>query len=304
MAELHYALSPERGCLLLEGEEARGFLQGLVSNDVQKVSATHALYAAFLTAQGRFLHDLFIAEVAESRHAGNLVLDGEASRLDDLRRRLSIYKLRAKVTISDAREALAVAVLWGEGACAALGLPNEPGIARPLAGGTVFVDPRLAALGCRAILPRPDIARALGSAGFVAAPFAEHRRLRLSLGVPEGSADLPVEKALLLENGFAELNGVDFQKGCYLGQEVTARMKYRALVKKCLLPVTVEGPLPEPGTPVFKGSEEIGEMRSSADGVGLALLAREAADAAIATGEHLKAADAVLHPRRPHWLAD
>lgn len=300
-----YALNGERACLTLLGEDARGFLQGMVSNDIDKVSASRALYAGLFTAQGRFIHDLFIARLP----AGDaLVLDGEAARLDDLKRRLTLYKLRAKVTIADARDSLAVAVLWGEEVITALALPAEAGAARTWGGGVVFVDPRLRALGCRAILPRETSAITLEEAGFVAAPLTKHQRLRASLGVPEGSRDMPVEKALPLESGFEELNGIDFKKGCYIGQELTARMKHRALVKKRLLPVEIEGPLPEPGTPVMLGEEEAGEMRSGQmdsgkRGIGLALLKLEAIEAAEASRQPLLAGTTRLHPQKPAWLS-
>ncbi len=182
------------------------------------------------------------------------------------------------------------------------GFAAERGAARAAFGGSVFVDPRLAALGCRAILPCQGTA-ALAAAGFAEGALAEHRRLRLSLGVAEGSAELPAEQALLLENGFEELDGVDFNKGCYIGQEVTARMKYRALVKKRLLPVAIEGPEPAPGTPVLLGGAEVGELRAIASGIGLALLKLEAVAAAAAKGESLRAGQAVLRPGRPAWLA-
>ena len=138
--------------------------------------------------------------------------------------------------------------------------------------------------------------------GFAASPLAEHRRLRLALGVPEGSADLGIEQALLLESGFEELGGVDFNKGCYIGQEVTARMKYRALVKKRLLPVALAGPAPAAGTAVRLGDAEVGELRSAAGDIGLALLKLEAVAAAAAKGEPLTAGDAVLSPTKPAWI--
>lgn len=303
MADLHYALNEERACLALGGEEALSFLQGMLSNDVTKVSGERAIYAAFLTAQGRFLHDTFVAKMAEAPEGGSFVLDGEAARLDDLKRRLTMYKLRAKVTIADVRDRNTVALLWGASALTALGLPAEPGRARPWGGGVVFVDPRLAALGARAIVPRGEADSALASAGFAAAQLRDHHRLRLSLGVPEGSRDMPAEKALLLESGFEELNGVDFEKGCYIGQELTARMKHRGLVKKRLLPVAVEGPLPPPGTPIVLGDQEVGEMRAGLDGIGLALLKLEAVAAAAAAGKPLTAGGALLRPKKPDWLA-
>src|SRR5690606_9195113 len=121
-------------------------------------------------------------------------------------------------------------------------------------------------------------------------------RLRASLGVPDGSRDLPVEKALLLENGFDELNGVDWKKGCYVGQEVTARMKYRALVRKRLMPVRIEGEAPPPGSAIVLDGEEAGEMRSAAGGWGLALLRLEVVEKAEREGRPLTSGSASLTP--------
>ncbi|MEJ0067890.1 MAG: folate-binding protein [Pseudomonadota bacterium] len=270
------------------------FLQGLISNDVTKVTPERAIYATLLTAQGRFLHDFFIAE-----RDGELLLEVEQTRREDLRKRLSLYKLRSKVTI-EPLDALAVAAFWPGEALPQLGLPHETGTVIPLAGGVAFVDPRLAALGARAILPRDRVEAAL--AGFARGKLADYDRHRRHLGVPDGGHDLVVEKSILLENGIDELNGVDWQKGCYIGQELTARTKYRALIKKRLLPVAIEGALPEPGTPVMLGEREAGEMRSAADGIGLALLRLELLDAAALEGETLRAGDARLTVQRPDWM--
>ena len=205
------------------------------------MSAERAVYAALLTPQGRYLHDFFIAAIGDT-----LYLDCEASRRDDLRRRLSIYRLRSKVTLADATADFAVALLYGADLTARLGLGDDPGAARPWEGGVVYVDPRLPALGARAILPRAHAGEILARAGLVPGNAADYDRLRLSLGVPDGSRDLPVEKAILLENGFDELHGIDWQKGCYMGQELTARTRYRGLVRKRLLPVEIDGPLARP----------------------------------------------------------
>ncbi|MBX6322563.1 MAG: folate-binding protein YgfZ, partial [Rhodospirillaceae bacterium] len=262
-----HLLPPGRAVVSVAGPEARSFLQGLVSNDMRRVSPERAVYAALLTPQGRFLHDLFVVELD-----GALLLDCEAERRADLIRRLSLYKLRAKVTIADAHERYAAALLFGAGALEALGLPPEPGRATAFAGGVAYVDPRLPVLGVRAVLPRDGAAATLAAAGFAPGAPAAWERLRLGLGVPDGSRDLPVEKALPLENGFDELNGVDWEKGCYIGQEVTARMRYRALVRRRLMPVRIDGPVPAPGTTVLRRGQEAGEMRSAEDGLGLALL--------------------------------
>jgi folate-binding protein YgfZ len=292
MQQAFHLIAEQRGLVAISGDDRSEFLQGLVSNDVSRVSADRAIYAALLTPQGRFLHDFFIATIGET-----LYLDCEASRRDDLRRRLSIYRLRSKATLADATAEFAVALLYGADLTARLGLNDEPGAAKPWEGGSLYVDPRLAGLGARAILPRAQAGAILARAGLVPGNAVDYDRLRLSLGVPDGSRDLPVEKAILLENGFDELHGIDWEKGCYMGQELTARTRYRGLVRKRLLPVAIDGPLPAPGTPVMAGDKEAGEMRSGIDGLGLALLRLEHLDAA-----PLLAGNSRLHPRTPGWM--
>ena len=180
-----------------------------------------------------------------------------------------------------------------------LGLPDGPGSARPWEGGIVYVDPRLPDLGARAILPRATAAETLGRFGFGHAEPQEYDRLRLALGVPDGSRDLPVEKAILLENGFDELHGIDWEKGCYMGQELTARTKYRGLVRKRLLPVSIDGPVPAAGSPIMLGDKEAGEMRSGAEGRGLALLRLESLERLQAGA--LTCGDSRLTPHKPAW---
>ena len=153
----------------------------------------------------------------------------------------------------------------------ALDLPPEAGRARAFAEGWLCVDPRLPELGLRAILPRATFENALEETGFHPTELGAYDRLRIGLGVPDGSRDMEVDKAILLECGFDELNGVDWGKGCFMGQELTARTKYRALIKKRLLPVQIEGPVPESGATVFSGDKEIGTLRSTTDDLGLAL---------------------------------
>jgi folate-binding protein YgfZ len=280
-----------RGILAVSGPDRRAFLQGLVSNDVEKVSPTAARYAALLTAQGKYLHDFVMIEVGES-----IWLDAEAARLSDLRRRLSTYRLRAKVTLSE-KEDFAVAAVCG-GDAAALGLPSAPGAARTLGVGVAFVDPRLTSLGVRAILPRAQARAIFAELGVAEAEFDTYDRLRLSLGIPDGSRDLLPEKSILLEAGFDELNGVDWQKGCYVGQELTARTKYRGLIKRRLVPVRIDGPTPPPETIVTAEGREAGEIRSCRDGIGLALLRIES----FRDGKRLVAGDATLIPVKPAWL--
>ncbi|MBV8938148.1 MAG: folate-binding protein YgfZ [Alphaproteobacteria bacterium] len=292
MADASFVLLDNRGILAVSGPDRREFLQGLVSNDLNKVSPTAARYAALLTAQGKYLHDFMIVEAGES-----IWLETEGTPLGDLKRRLTIYRLRSKVSL-EVRPDLAVVAVIGPDAAAALGLRSEPGAARSLEGGIAFVDPRLAALGVRVILPRERAQPLLAEAGVSEAPFDDYDRLRLSFGIPDGSRDLVPEKSILLEAGFDELNGVDWQKGCYIGQELTARTKYRGLVKRLLMPVRIEGPAPPPGAIVTADGREIGEMRSSRDGLGLALLRIEP----LRDGKKLAANGAILVPFKPAWM--
>jgi hypothetical protein len=292
MADASFVLLDDRGILAVSGLDRRPFLQGIVSNDVDKVSPTAARYAALLTAQGKYLHDFMMVEAGES-----IWLEAEAARLGDLKRRLSMYRLRAKASL-DERPDLAVAAVFGADAPAVLGLSSEPGAARPFGSGVTFVDPRLATLGARAILPRGEARALLADAGVPEAGFDSYDRLRLSLGIPDGSRDLVLEKSILLEAGFDELNGIDWQKGCYIGQELTARTKYRGLVKRRLMPVRIEGPPPPSGAVVTADGREVGEMRSSRDGLGLALLRIEP----VRESKRLTAGEATLVPVRPVWM--
>jgi folate-binding protein YgfZ len=292
MAQGNFVVLDDRGILAVSGPDRGAFLQGLVSNDVEKIAADRAVYAALLTAQGKYLHDFIMVAAGEA-----IWLDAEAARLADLKRRLSIYRLRAKVTLDELPER-AVAAVFGDEVCRILDLPEQPGAARPFAGGVALVDPRLAALGARVILPREEIRETLAAAGLAETDFAAYDRHRLALGIPDGSRDLIVEKSILLESGFDELNGVDWQKGCYIGQELTARTKYRGLIKKRLFPVRIDGPAPAPGTVLSLDGKEAGEMRSSRDGFGLALLRLDAA----AEDRGLSADGATLAATQPDWM--
>ncbi|WP_340117533.1 folate-binding protein [Pelagibius sp. 7325] len=288
-----------RGVLRVAGADRVAFLQGIVSNDVERASRNSAIWTAFLTPQGKFLHEFFLAEQGPGE-TGAFLLDCEAERAADLARRLKLYKLRARVTV-EPLEDFAVAALFGAGALEKLGLPAEPGSTTLFGGGLAFVDPRLAALGIRAILPKATAQQVLSEAGFAAGNLADYDALRIAAGAPDGSRDLEVEKSTLLESGFDELHGVDWDKGCYMGQELTARTKYRGLVKKRLVPVEIAGPAPEAGTPITCDGKEAGILRSAVahngGSLGLALLRLDALE----DGAPLMAGESAVTLKKPAW---
>ena len=274
-----FSVLPHRGVIAVSGEDRVEFLQGLISNDVTKAAPAKAVWAALLTPQGRFLNDMFVVDAG----FGTLLLETEREKAPALARKLGMYKLRSKVTVEDRSSTMDVAVVFGPGA--------EKHNAVP--GALSYVDPRLPELGVRVLTPAGQAGKMLG---LPEAPLADYEALRLGLGVPDGSRDLPVEKALLLESGFDELNGVDWKKGCYMGQELTARTKYRGLVKKRLFPVQIEGALPAPGTTIERNGEEVGEIRSGVGNRALAMLRLEALDGTLTAG------GARIVPQKPDWM--
>jgi tRNA-modifying protein YgfZ len=257
---------PDRGVLAVTGDDRVSFLQGLVSNDVAAASPGQAVWAALLTPQGKWLADFFVVADGD-----RLLLDCERGQMDMLTARLSRFRLRAHVAIAPAD--LRVFAVWG---------------AAPETGTLVVPDPRLDAAGWRIL---SDVALPTNAS---AAAWDRHR---LSLGLPDGSRDLEPEKTVLLEAGFDELNGISWTKGCYMGQELTARTRYRGLLKRRLTPVLIAGETPLPGSPVLRDGAEIGTMRSASGDVGLAVLRLEALSAGT-----LNCGTAKLTPRIPDWM--
>ena len=257
----------------MAGEDRLAFLQGLVSNDVAGAVPGTAVFAALLSPQGKWLADFFLL-AAEDR----LLLDCERAQAPMLAQRLSRFRLRSRVAVRDVSDAFVVHAGWDDAP-----LPTGPGV-------VAAPDPRLPEAGWRALAP--------GLLPGAEATPENWDRHRLALGLPEGSRDLVPEQTILLEAGFDELHGISWSKGCYMGQELTARTRYRGLLKRRLVPVAVTGPLPPPGTPVTSGGAELGEMRSGRDGQGIAQLRLEALD-----GRPLQCGEARLEARIPAWMA-
>ncbi|MCE2520360.1 MAG: folate-binding protein YgfZ [Alphaproteobacteria bacterium] len=283
-----------RGVLAIDGPDARAFLQGIITNDIDQVDRACAIYAALLTPQGKFLFDFFIADDGD----GGLLLDTRRDRLDTLVERLDFYRLRAKVRIRDVSEDWRVSALIGDEAARIARLVSRPGNARRAECSIIMIDPRLAALGVRVVHPvnKPVFAEI---AGMSPGAYDAHR---LDLSVGEATLDFIVEKSFALESNFDHLNAIDFTKGCYVGQELTARTRYRGTVRRRLYRVvsTDDGSLPDPGTLITAGKTEIGEMRSSRGTTGIALIRMDRLEEA--GDREIRAGTAALVAERPGWF--
>jgi folate-binding protein YgfZ len=257
----------DRGIVRVRGAETRSFLQGLVTGNVVTLGADEARWAALLTPQGKILFDFLMTAEPDA-----ILLDVKAEKIPDLIKRLTMYKLRAKLEISDESEGLGVIALYG-------GVVGEG--AR---------DSRHPDLGTRIVAPKGGIAALMLTFGGDAG-LADYNAHRIALGAPEGGVDFVYGDAFPHEADMDQLNGVDFKKGCFVGQEVVARMHYRGTTRNRVLKVLLEGAPAAPGAIVMAGETRVGVMGSSAGARGLALLridrAEEAAQAgqALVTGE-------------------
>ena len=291
MTGICYIELESRGVLAVAGGDAVEFLQGVVSNDIAQVGEGCVVYAALLTPQGKYLHDFMVA-----RETGTFLLDCEAARLMDLGQRLGAYRLRADIELLDATEDWCVVSLLGDGAETRLGLDLAgPGDAAALeGGGLIYRDPRPQMPGLRAFIPRAAGFALLEAAGISAGKAMDYERVRIAAGVPDGSRDMTVNKSTLIEFGFEALRGVNFEKGCYVGQELTARTKYRGLMRRRLQRVFVDGALPAPGTPIMANDKEAGEICSGLGDQALALLRLDRCAEAEAAGITLTAGQVTL----------
>jgi tRNA-modifying protein YgfZ len=280
------ALLPDRGVLKIVGDDARNFLHGLVTADVLALAPGTARFCALLTPQGKIIADFMITE-APTKDGGGFFLDVPRAVSAALITKLNLYKLRAKVLIEDLSDVLGVLAVWD-----AAGTPKQ---------GLAYTDPRLPALGARVMLP-PHLAKAaaedLGAELVDASQYEAHR---IALGVPQGGVDFIYGDAFPHESDMDQLGGVDFKKGCYIGQEVVSRMEHRGTARTRAVPVRYDGAAPQAGASVTAGDRQIGTMGSAADGRAVALLRLDRVADAMSSGEQLSANGVPIHLIKPDW---
>ena len=280
------ALLPDRGVVKVVGEAAGKFLNGLLTADISKVTPDRAAFAALLTPQGKIMVDMIVAQ-APAEDGGGYFLDCPRALAKTLTDRLDFYKLRAKVLIEDLSETLGVLAAWGGAGETDCGL--------------CYADPRLDELGLRCMLPPHLAAEAAAELGATLSDAKSYEAHRIALGAPRGGLDFNYNDAFPHEADMDQLNGVDFEKGCYVGQEVVSRVEHRGTARKRVLPVTYEDFAPEAGVVVKVGDAEVGVMGSSAQGRGLAMLHLGRVGAALAAGEPILSGGIALHPSKPAW---
>lgn len=285
---LHTALLANRTLLRCHGSDATRFLQGLISQDVRLVAAGQPIFAALLTPQGKYSCDFFVVpDFTAPQHPGFL-LDCPQSQAQTLLKQLTFFRLRAQVTLEAVAAPYAIFAHWP-------GQPGQTPPAPPSASDFVFTDCRTAALGQRRISFAPTMVTATMDA-------ASYRQHRYQLGIPEGEAEIAVGKATLLELNFDFLNAISWNKGCYMGQELTARTHYRGLIKKRYLPFAFTGTPPQLGENISDGSVVVGEIKAVAQSNGLALCTLAAAKEMLSTGRVLAAGDAAVRLGWPDFL--
>jgi folate-binding protein YgfZ len=271
----------DRSIIGVSGPDAADFLQNLATQNVEGISARKARFAALLTPQGKYLSSFFV--IAQPDGFDGFLLDVACGEAAMLLKRLIMYRLRSKVTIEDLSSTYRVMAFRADTCLMELSCV------------AYFHDTRLAALGSRAVVPTEIFDRDESEAD-------EYRARQLALGIPELSRDLEAEKDFALEGLLDELNAIDFHKGCYVGQEMTSRMKRRTTVKQKLCPVVFDGDVPEFNAAILAGDQEVGKMRTGVSGRAMALIRFDRANAAAEAGIPLRADGKLLTLDAPGWI--
>ncbi len=285
MTETKIALLPDRGAVSVEGEDAEKLLQGFLTNDMKLLADQSAIYSALCTPQGKILFDFFVVKTPTG-----FILETARDQAQALVDRMEHFKLRAKADIRDVSSDYTVAAIWG-GPYEPRGRGKQP---------IWFADPRLPEMGYRELVTIGSDWALAGDAADSATPDEYHAH-RIALGVPEAGKDYALGDTFPHEALLDQLNGVSFKKGCFVGQEVVARMQYRSITRKRVVPVVGETALPEPGAQVMAGTVEIGNLGSVEDGRGLALLRLDRAAEFKDKGVSLQIGTVPVHIELPSW---
>jgi len=268
------AFLPDRGVVKVSGEDARAFLDGLLTTNVELVTPGTGRFGALLTPQGKIIVDFIVTEAPEA-HGGGFVFDVPLALAQTFATKLGFYKLRKKVTVDNLSSQLGVMAAWD----------GTPATTPDLA----FEDPRDPQLGWRMFVPDDLVDQTAAALGAEVTDSDAYEAHRIACGAPRGGTDFIYGDAFPHETNMDRLHGVDFDKGCYVGQEVVSRMQHRGTARTRTVRVRLDGPVPEIGLPVTAGGKPVGTMGSSANGMGLALLRTDRVSDALGAGLPLTA---------------
>ncbi len=277
-----------RGLIKVSGGDRLAFLQGLLTNDVSKISPETAIYALLLSPQGRIHYDMMIHQQGDDWY-----IEADADRLPDLVKRLSIFKLRSDVALDIVLDKTILS-LWGDDVATNLGLPQDLGACLSTSLWTCFNDPRLFDVGARVVVSSQSCDHLRDCLGFNLVEVNVYNEHRYSLGVPESAAELEFNRAIPLEYGMDGLGAIDWNKGCYMGQELTARTKYRGLVRKRVFPVRWDGF--DRDQPLISQDKDIGYWIADAGLWALAMVRLEALN------QEIKCGHKSVQVERPTWM--
>jgi tRNA-modifying protein YgfZ len=278
------ALLPDRGVVKVSGEGARDFLNGLVTTDVGLLQPGLGRFGALLTPQGKIVVDFLITE-APSGHGGGFLIDCPRALAQTLADKLGFYKLRAKVAVENLSDSLGVLAVWD----------GDPGMKPDL----TFADPRGEKLGWRILIPAELAPKAAGLIGADLVECAVYEAHRIACGAPRGGIDFMYGDAFPHETNMDRLHGVDFDKGCYVGQEVVSRMQHRGTARTRTVRLILEDLAPEAGVAIVAADKPLGTMGSSAGGMGLGLLRIDRAADALDAGTPLTAGGIAIRLAEP-----
>jgi tRNA-modifying protein YgfZ len=281
------AFLPDRGVVKVSGSDARNFLNGLVTTDVNLLQPGSGRFGALLTPQGKIIVDFLITE-APSGHGGGFLIDCPRVLAAALTDKLRFYKLRAKVEVENLSDSLGVLAAWD----------GDPAVQPDLA----FADPRKDALGWRILVPAELAQKAADLIGAQMLDSADYEAHRIASGVPRGGLDFIYSDAFPHETNMDRLHGVDFDKGCYVGQEVVSRMHHRGTVRTRTVRIMLDGPAPEAGATIVAGEKPVGTMGSTAGRHGLALIRTDRASDALEAGTPLTSGGLSIRLAEPDEL--
>ncbi|MBN8970545.1 MAG: folate-binding protein YgfZ [Rhizobiales bacterium] len=278
------ALLSNRGVIKLSGEDAKTFLNGLITTDTTKLEPGAGRFGALLTPQGKIVADFLITEVPVG-HGGGLLIDCPRALAQPLATKLGFYKLRAKVSVENLSDAFGILAVWG----------GEPAVKPDLC----FADPRAEDLGWRILIPPELAAKTATLVGAKMTDEAAYEAHRIACGVPRGGVDFNYGDAFPHETNMDHLHGVDFDKGCYVGQEVVSRMQHRGTARTRTVRVTFDGGAPDASVPILANDKQVGTMGSSAHNSGLATVRIDKVSDALDAGTPLMAGNVAIHLTDP-----